>query len=197
MVASRLTNAASILFRVLCRYQPGGLGERSKLLHALVEVKPPTSISILLNNHRSWRRWLGRINELNVLAPDPTLLMRSLDHFSSFLSKASVQAGFRLSAVRARLQVDTNPTLGTVVAFSEVLTGEAEAQYHGGSELPLNTTKVKAVNTELPQGQAPGQGRPAPIMEIRNPMYQDSLGVLKVRIARESAVPFLHVSRGV
>lgn len=58
----------------------------------------------------------------------------------------------RLSAVRARLQVDTNPTLGTVVAFSEVVVGEAEAQYHGGSELPVNNTKVKVVNVENPGG---------------------------------------------
>ena len=46
-ISSRATSTVELLFRVLKKYQPGGLSERTHVLKQLVEAKQPGL----------WRRW--------------------------------------------------------------------------------------------------------------------------------------------
>ena len=144
IVSSRQISSVQVVFKILTRYQPGGLGERQQLLRQLVDVKVPSSIGEIVTSLRSWKRWLVRCGELNLNPPDATLMVATLDKFSSGLAKLSAQSGFRLSATRAALRVDTCPTVASVISFGETLMAEAETIFHGGGGIPM-TSKVKAV----------------------------------------------------
>ena len=43
-LASRATSSVDLVYRVLKKYQPGGLGERTHLLKQLVEARTPGSV---------------------------------------------------------------------------------------------------------------------------------------------------------
>lgn len=127
-----------------------------------------------------------RLRELGINPPDPTLLMGTLDKLMGVTVKSAPQAGFRLSTARAALQVDTLPTLQGAMQFSEVLMAETEAVCHGGASLPVNTTKVRAVNAEQqaalpPGGQQPqGDRRPNAPLPSKGPTGGEGGGTEKV-----------------
>ena len=152
LVAQREISSVSIVYKVLRVYQPGGLGERTTLLKQLVDLKAPGGLGEWMGALRSWRRWLTRIQELGISAPDPVLLLATLDRFSGVLAKSSPQIAFRLQITRAALRVDIAPNESSVMQFSETLLAEGEAAFHGGSHLPLkDTVKVKALETDSAQ----------------------------------------------
>ena len=65
------------------------------------------------------------------------------------LTKGSPQTGFRLSSARAQLQVDTCPSLHSVMSFADTMMAEAESLFHGGAQLPIDGgVKVKAMSSE-------------------------------------------------
>ena len=78
IIANRALGSTQIIFRVLTRYQPGGLAERTTLLKQLVDVKAPANVSGVTTSLRSWKRWLVRIGELGITPPDATLFDGSL-----------------------------------------------------------------------------------------------------------------------
>ena len=150
IISNRSMGSVQIIFRVLTRYQPGGLAERTTLLKQLVEIKAPSNVAGVASSLRSWKRWLVRVSELGINPPDATLLMSALDRLASVLTKGSPQTGFRLSSARAQLQVDTCPSLHSVMSFAETMMAEAESLFHGGAQLPIdNGVKIKAMNSEL------------------------------------------------
>ena len=160
IISSRMLGSTQIIFRVLTRYQPGGLDERTTLLKQLVEVKAPSNVAGVTNGLRSWKRWLVRVGELGINPPDPTLLMSALDKMAGVLTKGSTQTGFRLSSARAQLQVDTCPSLASVMSFADTLLAEAESMLHGGSSLPFDpNVKVKAIDGGGKQPDGKGQGK--------------------------------------
>eukprot|EP00913_Durusdinium_trenchii_P034611 g32381.t1 len=134
ILTTRATSSVQVIFKVLVRYQPGGLGERAHLLKQLVEVRVPTSVGEMVTQLQMWRRWLRRAQELRVNVPDATLLMGALDKLSQPLGKVATQSAFRLSAIRAnlKLMVDVNPTLEGVIGFAEALLAEGETAFHSG-----------------------------------------------------------------
>ena len=101
IISNRSIGSIQIIFRVLTRYQPGGLAERTTLLKQLVEIKAPSNVAGVVSSLRSWRRWLVRVSELGINPPDATLLMSALDRLANVLTKGSPQTGFRLSSARA------------------------------------------------------------------------------------------------
>ena len=144
MLANRVTHTVEIVYRVLTRYQPGGLGEKALLLRQLVEGRSPTNLMDFLDQIKTWKRSLRRAQELKVATPDPTLLIGALDKMSGVVVKSSPQAAFRLNSMRTQLMVDVNPTLPSVVNYADSVMAEAESLFHGG--VPANATvKVKAL----------------------------------------------------
>ena len=156
IISSRSMGSIQIVFRVLTRYQPGGLAERSTLLKQLVEIKQPSNVAGVVTSLRSWRRWLVRVGELGINPPDSTLLMSALDKLATVLTKGSPQTGFRLSSARATLQVDTCPSIPGVVSFADTLLAEAESMFHGGSTVPVDGVEVKSLD-KAPEEKPPGK----------------------------------------
>ena len=147
LVAQREVSSIGIMFKVLRVYQPGGLGERTTLLKQLVDQKVLSPLSDWMVALRSWKRWLTRVQELGIQPPDGVLLLSTLDRFAAGLAKHSQQVAFRLEVPRAA--VDTAPTEQSVQQFSESLSVEGEAVFHGGSTLPIKeSVKVKALDGE-------------------------------------------------
>ena len=66
IVASRRLEAAEVMYKLHCLFQPGGSAERTQILKNLVEPKVSLSIGELLGAIRSWRRQVGRAEELGV-----------------------------------------------------------------------------------------------------------------------------------
>ena len=56
IIANRALGSTQIIFRVLTRYQPGGLAERTTLLKQLVDLKAPVNVSGVTTSLRSWKR---------------------------------------------------------------------------------------------------------------------------------------------
>ena len=158
LVAQREVSSIGIMFKVLRVYQPGGLGERTTLLKQLVDQKVPSHLTEWMVALRAWRRWLTRVQELDIQPPDPVLLLSTLDRFAAALAKHSPQVAFRLQVTRAALRVDTAPTEQSIQHFSESLLAEGEAVFHGGSWLPIkDTVKVKALDGDGPGARDDGQ----------------------------------------
>ena len=139
--------SVSIIFKILRVYQPGGLGERTTLLKQLVDQKIPSQLGEWLTSLRAWRRWLTRVQELEIQPPDPVLLLATLDRYAASLAKLSSQVAFRLQVTRAALRIDVAPTEHGVQQFAESLLAEGEATFHGGSIAPIKeAVKVKALD---------------------------------------------------
>ena len=153
-LASRATSSVGLVYRVLKKYQPGGLGERTHLLKQLVEARTPGSVQEMIHQLQMWRRWVRRAKELRINIPDPTLLIGTLDKMSAPLVRASAQVAFRLSTVRAQLLVDVRPSLEGVMSFAETLQAEGEVVFLSG-EKSVGGPKVKALGTTEDRAEKP------------------------------------------
>ena len=70
---------------------------------------------------------MGRAAELRLALPDPVVLSSVLGRMADALAKVGgLQVGYRISAVRQELMVDTRPTMEAVRDYAEVLQAEAE-----------------------------------------------------------------------
>ena len=147
LVSQREVGSVSIIFKILRVYQPGGLGERTTLLKQLVDQRIPSQLGEWLTSLRAWRRWLTRVQELEIQPPDPVLLLATLDRYAASLAKLSSQVAFRLQVTRAALRIDVAPTEHGIQQFAESLLAEGEATFHGGSIAPIkDVVKVKALD---------------------------------------------------
>ena len=97
------------------------------MLSCLSNPASPASLSDAQASLRRWLRLHNRTAELNLHYPDPSLLVKGLNRLSHHISKTS-NAGFRLASYRHAQGLDYEPTQHTVLAFAQVLLGEAEQQ---------------------------------------------------------------------
>ena len=79
LVMNRWLSSASILFRVLCVWQPGGSNERAHLLAQLVQPESCKGYREALPILRKWHQNLQRAHEIQATLPDPSLLLRGID----------------------------------------------------------------------------------------------------------------------
>ena len=167
VVAARQMSTCSMLFRLYTIFQAGGGSERTGLLRSLTELKAGSSALDISQAVRTWRRWLGRAEELRVALPDSLILMAVLGRLAESLAKLNGQLGYRLAAARQELQVDTRPTLPAIKDFAEYLQAEADEMVlmTGLSARPMTvptapgaghaSATVKALTTTTPSaGQA-------------------------------------------
>ena len=127
IVASRRLEAAEVMYKPHCLFQPGGSAERTQILKNLVEPKVGSSIGELLGSIRSWRRQVGRAEELGVVLPDGFVLVGVMTRFADTLAKlGGSQLAFRMASARQELALDQRPQISNVKEFSEYLQAEAE-----------------------------------------------------------------------
>ncbi|CAE7355869.1 RE2, partial [Symbiodinium sp. KB8] len=129
-VARRLANSSTkLVYRLLQIYQPGGENEKVKILGHLqappTESDPQRAVEAL----RTWNRWLRRCRELNVQAPDPSLLCRGLNGLVRQVLEKNPDASFRTSLLKSNLRVDTNPSYESIESYYRHLMGDATVLY--------------------------------------------------------------------
>ena len=131
IVASRRLEAAEVMYKLHCLFQPGGSAERTQILKNLVEPKVGSSIGELLGSIRSWRRQVGRAEELGAI-PDGFVLVGVMTRFADTLAK--------LGGSQQELALDQRPQISNVKEFSEYLQAEAEelSLTFGGYSIDVN-----------------------------------------------------------
>ena len=104
---------------------------------------------------RAWERWKKRAETLGLLTPDPTILVKGLASITSGILEKAVnrEIAFRTSLVRSVLQVDSKPTMDTVMQFHGHLLGEMEqlASTAPRKGVANQTSNPNANNNQEPQ----------------------------------------------
>ena len=150
LISSRKLQSVEILYALLCRFQPGGVHEKTSLLKDLTENRLGANANIheLLQTLRVWRRNLGRSAELGIQLPDPLILVGVLGRWSDHLGRlGGPQTVYRMSSLRQDLQLDFIPTNVKVADFAEALQAEAE-QLSLMSASPTSTTTASLQDTK-------------------------------------------------
>eukprot|EP00435_Cladocopium_sp_Y103_P052864 s148_g16.t1 len=160
LVSSRKMTSEQIIFKLMVVYQPGGAGERTKLLQAITGGMFGETMTDVLEGIRHRRRNVNRASELGVTLPDALVLVGALQRASDFLSQKSPQVAYRLNMIRQQLNVDHQPTMDTVMAYSEHLQAEAEEMNVNSQGLGLGQPTSKSgggkVNVKSLNGPSPG-----------------------------------------
>ena len=140
VVARRLAGTTvGLIFRLLTLYQPGGEDEKFKILQNLQAPAAETEAGKAVSSLRAWSRWLRRCRELNVQAPDPSLLARGLSTMVRSVLEKSPDASFRTSLVKSTLQIDTTPSYDKVDSYYKHLMAECEALSVSAKATPSTT----------------------------------------------------------
>ena len=146
MVQRRSTGSvSSLLFRLLTLYQPGGQQEKVTLLQSLQQPKSEQNAVDAVKSLRAWARWLRRCKELEVAAPDPTLLTRGLSLITRAVLEKEPEVSFRTSLVKSHLQVDTKPSYETVEKFYHHLLAECETLAISSASMVAASTSSTAI----------------------------------------------------
>ena len=128
VVSRRLAGSTvRLVYRLLTMYQPGGEGEKLKILSNLQSPSPESDATRAVSSLRTWNRWLRRCRDLGVQAPDPSLLARGLTRMVKAVLERNQEATFRTSLVKSTLQIDTNPSYDRVESYFKHLMAECEA----------------------------------------------------------------------
>ena len=157
VVPNRWLASTSILFRVLCLFQPGGSSERSHLLAQLVSPNTCNTFSEAVKGLRTCLQGLQRAGEIYATLPDSSLLLRGVDSATSALLAAHPMIGFRVNAFRHQLVIDYNPTVQSVVQLVRLIQAECEAASitaEGGADKRAKTAALNT-NKDTPSVKAP------------------------------------------
>ena len=126
LVVTRGMTCSNALFRMLIAYQPGGLGERQKLIQSLTEPGVAVTAKECADKLRKWHRWLARSRDLTIAVPDAAILLSGLDKLSAGILGAHPQLSFRCSMSRTHHQLDFCPSVATVTAYARLLQAEMD-----------------------------------------------------------------------
>ena len=155
VISLKLMGTASILVRVLTRYQPGGATEKQQLLTFLVNPEPGQSNASIVKALRKWRRWLTRVLELHLIPPDPSLQLKGLEKLMPVLSPTAI---FRIQTFKTQAMLDQSPSQKSVLQYAELLLAEAEeAVLAEGPEKQPKKPGISRLDTDtLGAGEAKG-----------------------------------------
>ena len=102
-------------------------GREGEVAH-LQSLPVATSASLAVDSLRTWSRWMGRSEAIN-LAPDPTILVKGLTSIVQGVLAENCQASFRTSLVRSSLKVDVAPSYKSVLPL---VGGNGSTRYGNG-----------------------------------------------------------------
>eukprot|EP00439_Symbiodinium_sp_Y106_P033842 s333_g4.t1 len=166
LVMNRWLSSASVLFRVLCTWQPGGSSERAHLLSQLVQPDTCKSYKDTLVTLRKWAQNLQRAREISATIPDPSLLVKGVDQATASVLAMNPMVAFRVSAFRHSSGLDYNPTVQGVAQLVKLIQAECEAASIGAESGADKRARVAAAQAarEAPPPKAvpPPPAPPAP-----------------------------------
>ena len=143
LVVTKSLTCANAIYRILLAFQPGGLGERHKLLQNLSDPGQASSARQCSDQLRRWHRWLGRSQDLGVSPPDPAILLSGLDKLCQGVLAAHTQLSFRCNISRTQHQLDFCPTVASVTAYARLLQAETETLALSGADVDVDSEGPK------------------------------------------------------
>ena len=143
VIAKQSFEVPEILFVVMKAYQPGGSSEKAAVLESLRSIEPGVGATEVLGRLREWRRRTVRAKELNLVLPDPSLMVKTLEKAISQI--ADSQVNLKLNLQRIELELEINPTYASVNAFAKFIEAELQAMSYATTSQTAPAT-VKALN---------------------------------------------------
>ena len=137
LVVTKSLTCANAVYRILLAFQPGGLGERHKLLQNLSDPGQAISARQCSDQLRRWHRWLARSQDLGVNPPDPAILLSGLDKLCQGIISAHPQLGFRCNISRTQHQLDFCPNVTNVIGYARLLQAEMETLALSGTDVEV------------------------------------------------------------
>ena len=164
LVTNRWMTSASILYRILCVYQPGGSTERAYLLSRLVQPEACKTFKDAISCLRRWQQDLIRAREIQASLPDPSLLLKGVDVATSALLALQPMVAFRVSAFRHKSSIDYNPSVTGVTQLVKLIQAECESMAMTLESPPEKRSRAAAVaaKAEPPGTKAPPSVPPVP-----------------------------------
>ena len=155
LVASRVKTTLDVLSRLMILYRPGSAMEKGPLLRRIENPEQAGSIQDAVEGLRHWQRYYQRAKDLRVNTPDPSILMRALDHMLKKAIADNPEVGFRMNLMRYHLRVDVAPTEDNVLAVHRAFLAEFEQMGYkkrakGGVEQATGP-RLRAMDKEQPQ----------------------------------------------
>ncbi|CAE7258992.1 unnamed protein product [Symbiodinium sp. CCMP2456] len=167
LLANRLNSTLGILGRIVTIYRPGSAAERQQVLRALESPGSAATPAELVEILRKWARWLKRAQDLSLQVPDPSILLRGLDGAAKTQLERSSDISFRANMLRFSLDLDTAPTLTTVMKYHNHLLGEYEQHAYRGrgkggvaNSLAIKNVAVDGTAPSPKSAAAPGAAKP-------------------------------------
>ncbi|CAE7257247.1 RE1, partial [Symbiodinium sp. CCMP2592] len=129
MITKKVTGStASLIFRLLTAYRPGGEKEKTLLLQQLTAPEPASTAEEAVQGLRRWGRWHSRAKDLTVTVPDPVLMIKGLAVIVSGVLSRHQDVWLRTSMVRQKLQLDSNPSEESTLDYHKHL----QERYYDG-----------------------------------------------------------------
>lgn len=138
IVATKDITVLGILTKLMVNYQPGGGQEKAAVLAALESPTEATSIGESVVGLRRWLRWKKRAEDINVVLPDPTVLLRGLDRLVGKVLQSNPTLQFAINLTRSALRVDSVPTMQGVESLAECLLAELDQVSYAKRKLNPN-----------------------------------------------------------
>ncbi|CAE7842024.1 TY1B-NL2, partial [Symbiodinium necroappetens] len=145
-VTHRVTSVAMALYRLHVLYSPGGTAERAAILKHLEGASAGESIPEVIAALRKWRRFLTRSAEMQLTAPDPSILLRGVETIIAACVQKHGEMSFRLSLARNELQLQNRPTNETVLRFYDHALAEMQQALPAKwATKPAEPPRIKAI----------------------------------------------------
>ncbi|CAE7382697.1 GIP [Symbiodinium sp. CCMP2592] len=173
----------AILARILTIYRPGSAVERQQVLKALEMPAVANSPMELVEALRKWARWLKRAQDLGLQVPDASILLRGLDNASKSQLERHGEVQFRTNMLRFSLELDSSPSVTSVVKLHHHLLAEFEQLAYRGHM--RKNCPVKAGDGGSKADDGKGKGQPKVRAEM-DEFLRNATQVLKMMTDKQS-----------
>ena len=163
----RTMSCTAVLFKALCKVQPGSALDKSAMLSFIVNPPSAKTVSEALESLQKWIRVSRRTVEIHALLPDASLQLAGLDRIVQNIMPNLPAVLFRVNSHREAQRLDYNPTQSGVDQLAMLLISELEwsTLHSPGSEnspKPPKLPRVQRVDfneDEWDKGGPKGKGR--------------------------------------
>ena len=149
----RLEEPTELMLTIMTKYQPGSRKEKEMLLQQITNPEVCWTEEQSLSSLKLWKWRIERAKELNLMIPDPAVLLSSLDTITDKVVGKDARRKFRMESARGNIKVDVVTSKESVEKLALTLEGDLEQSV--SSTWTTITPKVKAITAD-PKGKGKG-----------------------------------------